>query len=181
MPFPGRTFVVSMLRAVRRLRPPLAPAAHANVRHIGEQSGLSALAAKSSPMMRHDQLGLVAGVGDTVIDSYASWGFTVNGVALHGPVLLLPKASLLYQLPTLGDITPDSLSVLTLLDTPVRMLVLGCGRTSQRAPTAVREWCEQRGVAIEALATQHACSTFNFMVSEDRSCAALLFPIGPNQ
>ena len=131
--------------------------------------------------MRHDSLGLVAGTGETVVDSYASWGFVVNGVALHGAVLLLPRASLLFEPDRLSAVSPASLSLLTLLDAPTSLLVLGCGEQSRRAPRELREWCAQRDMAIEALSTQHACSTFNFMVAEERSVAALLFPTGADE
>ena len=157
--------------------PPLAP--RLLVRSVGEPTGLQAGpgGGASGNLHRHDTLGLVAGVGQTVIDSYASWGFVVNGVALEGPVLLLPRASLLFEPRSLDDLTPSSLAALTLLDTPTRMLVLGCGRKSRRAPSALRAWCASRGMAIEALATQHAASTFNFMVAEERPVAAVLFPL----
>ena len=131
----------------------------------------------SAALNRHDTLGIVAGVGQTVVDSYASWGFVVNGVALQGAVLLLPNTSLLFEPATLDQLTPASLAPLALLDKPMRMLVIGCGRQSRRAPRAVRAWCAEHDVAIEALSTQHACSTFNFMVAEDRPVAAVLFPL----
>lgn len=145
-------------------------------RHVGEPTGLAPSATQSN-LSRHDTLGLVAGVGQTVVDSYASWGFVVNGVAIEGAMLLVPRASLLFTPQRLVDVTPASLSMLTLLDTPTRMLVLGCGRQSRRAPSALRKWCAENGIAIEALSTQHACSTFNFMVAEDRPVAAVLFPL----
>lgn len=151
------------------------------VRSVGEPTGLRAPSTVSRAMTRHDTLGLVAGVGDTVVDSYASWGFVVNGVAVEGAVLLLPKASLLFSPRRLSDVTPASLALLTLLDSPTRMLVLGCGRHSRRVPSELRAWCEGRGMAIEALATQHACSTFNFMVAEHRPVAAVLLPLGEQQ
>ena len=149
------------------------------VRFVGEPTGLRAgpSGGTTSNLHRHDTLGLVAGVGQTVVDSYASWGFVVNGVALDGAVLLLPSASLLFEPRSLSEVTPESLAVLSLLDTPTRMLVLGCGRQSRRAPSALRRWCAQRDIAIEALSTQHAASTFNFMVAEDRPVAAVLFPL----
>ena len=144
-------------------------------RSVGEQTGLSALAAKSSTLKRHDTLGLAS---DIVVDSYSSLGFVVNGVSLVGPVLLLPNASLLFGASKLQDLTPASLSLLTLLDSPIDMLVLGCGRTSARVPSAVQMWCEERGISIEALPTKHACSTFNFMVAENRNVAGILWPMG---
>lgn len=165
------------LRAPLLRAPQLAPRLQA--RSVGEPTGLQSgpAGAAASNLNRHDTLGLVAGIGQTVVDSYTSWGCVVNGIALEGPVLLLPHASLLFEPRSLSELTPESLAVLTLLDTPTRMLVIGCGRKSRRAPSAVRQWCAARGIAIEALATQHAASTFNFMVAEERDVAAVLFPL----
>ena len=145
-------------------------------RLIGEQAGLSAIRDKSTLLRRHDSQ--VGGTGETVVDSYASWGFTIGGVAVPGAVLLLPKASMIFEPRSLSSLTPASLSVLTLLGSPVRMLVIGCGHQSRRPSADVRAWCEERQMALEALPTQHACSTFNFMVAENRPVAAVLFPLG---
>ena len=147
------------------------------VRFVGEPTGLRPTPSSQNHLTRHDSLGLVAGTGQTTVDSYAQWGFVVNGVALDGTVLLLPNASLLFKPRVLADVTPASLAVLELLEAPPQMLVLGCGRRSRRAPSELRAWCAQRDIALEALATQHACSTFNFMVAEDRDVAAVLFPL----
>ena len=143
-------------------------------RSVGEQTGLSALAAKSSTLKRHDTLGLAS---DIVVDSYSSLGFVVNGVSLVGRCSAA-NASLLFGASKLQDLTPASLSLLTLLDSPIDMLVLGCGRTSARVPSAVQMWCEERGIGIVALPTKHACSTFNFMVAENRNVAGILWPMG---
>ena len=157
-------------------RPQAALAVRLQRRLIGEQSGLSAIRDKGTLLRRHDQQ--VGGAGETVVDSYASWGFTIGGVAVPGAVLLLPKASMIFEPTSLSTLTPASLSVLTLLESPVRMLVIGCGHQSRRPSAEVRAWCEERQMALEALPTQHACSTFNFMVAENRPVAAVLFPLG---
>lgn len=152
------------------------PALLSLTRFIGEQSGLSALADKSSIVRRHDPFA-PAGVGDTVVEAYAPWGFTVSGAALEGPVLLLPRAAFLFTPQHPGELTAEALAVLDLLDQPVSMLVMGCGRRSQRVPAAIRAWLEQRDCAVEALTTAHACSMFNFMAQEQRAVAAVLWPI----
>ena len=89
-------------------------------RLIGEQSGLSALADKSSIVRRHDPFA-PAGVGDTVVEAYAPWGFTVSGAALEGPVLLLPRAAFLFSPQQPDHLTPEALAVLDLLDQPVSL------------------------------------------------------------
>ena len=157
-------------------------------RGIGEQSGLGALAEKTGG--RRKRAGKISGagygdpladsqsMGTTVVDSYTRSGFVVNGVVLPGAVLLLPTHSLLFSVPEVSELTPRSLEVLRLLDARTDLLIIGCGRQLVRPPLAVREWTAQHGIAAEPLSTQHACSTFNFMVQEQRSVAAVLFPVG---
>ena len=82
----------------------------------------------------------------------------------------------LWRLP--AELTPRSLEVLRLLKPPVELLVVGTGRRLKPLPAAVEEWLGELAIAPEAVPTQHACSTFNFMVGEDRQVAAVLFPYG---
>ena len=145
-------------------------------RYVGEQTGLSAIADRAASVRRHDPL--LPSVGDTMVDAYSSTGLTINGVLMPGAVLLLPKASFLFTVEHPGDLTVKSLSVLELLDSPIGMLVIGCGRRARRVPSDVCSWLVQRGAAVESLATPHACSTFNFMVQDQREVAAVLFPVG---
>ena len=115
---------------------------------------------------------------ETQIDGYSTTGFTINGVIVPGPVLLLPQASFLFEVGSLAELTPRSLAVLRLLKPPVGLLVVGTGRRLKPLPAAVEEWLGELAIAPEAVPTQHACSTFNFMVGEDRQVAAVLFPYG---
>lgn len=144
-------------------------------RYIGEQSGLSAIADRAATVRRHDVIGL--SVGETMVDSYAPWGFTVNGVALEGPVLLLPRASYLLQMPQPDELITEGLAVLDLLEVRIGTLVIGSGKRPWRVPADVRGRLHDRFGAVEFLTTPHACSTFNFMVQEQRSVAAVLWPI----
>ena len=169
-----------MLRAALRRRPTplLAPAVRAaQVRFVGEQTGLSAMVSKSSVLRKHDTLGLGS---EILVDTYSKKGFTISGVSLIGPVLLLPKAGFYFGPSEMSELTPESLALLQLLDTRIDTLVIGCGRQTKRLPPQVRSWSVERDIAIEVLPTQHACATFNFMVSENRSVAAVLWPLGEN-
>ena len=146
-------------------------------RWVGESSGLGAVVDRSTVLRNLDTMGHQRTKDDMVIDSYASWGVTVNGVAIEGPVLMLPHATFLFSPPRLSAVTPTSLALLQLLEERLTILVVGTGRTSQRVPRGVRDWADERGIAIEALPTRDACATFNFLASEGRPVAAVLFPL----
>ena len=114
----------------------------------------------------------------TQVDSFSSTGFVVNGVALRGAVLLLPELSFLFSVPRFSELTPESLSILAMLEAPVDLLVVGCGRSvQQRLPPGVHDWLQSQSIAPELFATRQACSHYNFMIQEHRSAAAVLFPL----
>ena len=104
--------LLSSLRPLRRRLPVAACAIRAATRRwVGETTGLDAMAQRAATVRRHDPMG-PASAGETVIDAYASWGFTVSGVALEGAVLLLPRAAFLFAPPRLDSMTPEALRVL---------------------------------------------------------------------
>ena len=117
----------------------------------------------------------------TSVDSYSHSGFSVSGVKLTGAVLLLPERSFVFRISSLDELTPRSLEVLKLIEPPVELLVVGCGRRVGQLPAAAADWLRENGVAADLQATRTACSTFNFMAQEQRSVVAILFPVGSNQ
>lgn len=161
------------------VRCPAAPAA-GRVRWVGETSGLPAineLGGKSVSLADPLKDGSAAEV-QTEIDGYSQTGFTVNGVAVPGPVLLLTHASFFFEVSSPADLTPRSLEVLSLLRPPVELLVVGTGRQLTPLPPEVDKWLLERCIMPEVSPTRDACSTFNFMVGEGRQVAAVLFPHG---
>ncbi len=80
-------------------------------RWVGEPSGLDAFANQERKVWLRDPLAEDEQSVETVVDAYASWGFTVNGAALQGAVLLLPRTSMLFSPTNLSEIVPDSLEV----------------------------------------------------------------------
>ena len=59
---------------------------------------------------------------ETVVEGYSARGFTVNGVRIHGPVILLPDLCVRFHVPVIGGLNPDSLRVIGLLESPVCLL-----------------------------------------------------------
>ena len=153
-------------------------------RGLGEDSGLSAIHAKTSRGARQglpfpdDPLAGVSDEYDTLVDSYSASGFVVNGVYLRGAVLLLPRLNLLFDVASLEELTPRSLDVLALIDFQPDMLVIGTGRTLRQPPREALAFLEELGINVELAATPQASATFNFMVQENRPVAGVIFPLG---
>lgn len=116
--------------------------------------------------------------GATSVDSFSSSGFVINGISLAGPVLLLPEQSFMFSPASLQSLTPESLDPLLLLKEKTELLIIGCGTRIEPLPVDVSGWASRHSIVPEILATRIACSTFNFMVQEQRLVAAVLFPPG---
>ena len=118
---------------------------------------------------------------ETQVDGYSARGFTVNGVGVPGPVLLLPDLCLRFRgVPTVGALTPDSLRAIGLLRAPVELLVVGYGGHGGRTtlPADAESWLLRRRISPELLSTPAACASFNFLVQERRAVGAILWPAG---
>lgn len=175
---PSAEFARTVVMLAQALRRPVCVSL-GRVRHIGEETGLSVLS-DMAPRRTANFDPLKDGAAsliETQVEGYSAAGFTVNGVILPGAVFLLPQVSLLFEVPTLANLTPRSLEVLRLLHPPVEYLVVGTGRRLEPLPPATHEWLMQHCIAPESLPTRHACSTFNFMVAEGRQVAGVLFPV----
>ena len=82
------------------------------------------------------------------------------------------------------DITEESLSLFTILDPKIDVLVVGYGDntpvkgTNKKFPVdpTIILKMRQKGVSMELLTTENAIATYNYLVEEGRVVAQLLFP-----
>jgi len=114
--------------------------------------------------------------GRQVVDSYGRNGFHVSGVAYEGAILVTAEATIAWRVASLGDVTPDSLSVL--FDRGIEILLLGCGARMVPVPGALRAALKAQGMVIDAMDTGAACRTYNILLAEERRVAAALLPAG---
>jgi len=56
------------------------------------------------------------------------------------------------------------------------ILVIGVGDKSNQVDPSVLDLIRRKGISLEVLPTEHACTTFNFLNVERRSVAAALIP-----
>lgn len=108
-----------------------------------------------------------------VLEGYYSDGFSVVGRdRLAGPLVVLPKTVLKWNVRTWADVTPTALA---LFEAPrTTLLLLGTGATHRFLPAETVAWLRGRGVAVECMATDKAVATFNILNEEHRQVAAAL-------
>ncbi|KAL0978062.1 hypothetical protein UPYG_G00165440 [Umbra pygmaea] len=112
----------------------------------------------------------------TMIYSYSSRGFNIDGNRVFGPCALLPPAVLQWNVGSWKDITVESLALFHMLEPQIEILVLGTGGRSERIDPKILAFIKSKGLSVEVQDTANACATFNFLSSERRVVAAALIP-----
>lgn len=114
-----------------------------------------------------------------LVDSYSTAGFRLNnGLFVVGPVALFPRSVLQWRVRSSLDITKESLSLFTLLEPKLDVLVIGFGDrgVSGRLDMELMLYLRRKKISVEMHPTSTACTTFNFLNVEDRSVAAAMIP-----
>ena len=115
--------------------------------------------------------------GRQLIESYRPGGFRIAGVQHEGSVLVLPERTLRWPVAAPAEITVASLAPITAAAPPVDLLILGLGPRFGLVAPELRAALRGQGIAIEAMATDAACRTYNVLLTEDRRVAAALIAL----
>lgn len=112
-----------------------------------------------------------------MIDSYTQQGFKLNnGIKVMGPVIIFPRTVLGWDVGAPQDITPTSLTLFSVLEPKPDVLVIGVGDRGSKLPLETVKFLKSKRINLEVLATEHACTTFNFLSGEGRCVAAVMIP-----
>ncbi|XP_046369474.1 NADH dehydrogenase [ubiquinone] 1 alpha subcomplex assembly factor 3-like [Haliotis rufescens] len=152
---------------LRRLHPQFSATP---VRHHNIDGNVNATATTVTILSKED---------DTVtfIDAYSSVGFKLNnGFRIFGPCAVFPRSVLHWNVSGPEDISVDSLSLFTILEPKIDILVLGIGDKGAKYDTSIIKYLRSNKINVEVLPTDQACSTFNFLNSERRYVAGALIP-----
>lgn len=110
--------------------------------------------------------------------SFASKGFTVNGVQYEGSLLCIGNLLLSWTPKKFSEITPNCLSIFQLVRPIPEILILGCGRYIEPVNPELRQFIRSTGMKLEAIDSRNAASTYNILNEEGRIVAAALLPYG---
>ncbi|CAK9303044.1 unnamed protein product [Gordionus sp. m RMFG-2023] len=114
-----------------------------------------------------------------MIDSYSATGFKINnGLNIYGPLIMLPRTVLSWNVANIDDITIKSLALFYLLEPNLDSLIIGVGdqKNISKFDNNIIRFMKTKGINVEALATDKACSLYNLMIYERRMVAAALLP-----
>ncbi|KAK4879470.1 hypothetical protein RN001_007616 [Aquatica leii] len=113
-----------------------------------------------------------------LINGFSQVGFRLNNnMTVLGPMAIFPRTVLSWNVGTVKDITEESLSLFTILEPALEILVIGIGdRFDRHLQRSLFEFMKKYKMNVEILPTEHACSTFNFLNSEARYVAGAMIP-----
>jgi uncharacterized protein len=110
-----------------------------------------------------------------LIQGYGEGIFRIAGIEYAHPVFVRETETRPWNIHSVDDIQlPEEL----VSESGVRVLLIGTGDSIAPIPAEIRTSLKQAGIGVEIMDTGAACRTFNVLLSEERSVAALLIPPG---
>lgn len=114
-----------------------------------------------------------------MINGFSQTGFRLNNdMTVLGPMAIFPRSVLSWNVGKSDDIDEESLSLFTVLEPKIDILVVGVGDKMQDLTLHKKlfPFARKHNINLEILPTEQACSTFNFLNAEGRYVAAALIP-----
>lgn len=101
-----------------------------------------------------------------------------NGIRIIGPMAIFPRSVLSWNIGDISEVNQESLSLFCILEPKIDILVIGAGDygNQNKIDPAVLVYLRSKKISIELLPTEQACSTFNFLNSENRYVAGAFIP-----
>jgi uncharacterized protein len=116
--------------------------------------------------------------GRQLIEAYGEGGFRISGTRYQGSVWVLPQVTLAWPVAQFADFAPETIEdLLAQSSQRVGILLIGTGRSMLPLPRALRQLCQEAGIAVEPMDTGAACRTYNVLLTEERAVAAALIAV----
>ena len=115
--------------------------------------------------------------GRQLIESYGDGAFKISGMVYTAPVIVFPKSCFSPE-----NFEADKSSFRLLREVfqtgySPSVLLYGTGKNISLIPEIEKEFVRQQNCVLDIMNTGAACRTFNVLCAEDRSVAAVLFPV----
>lgn len=115
--------------------------------------------------------------GRAPISGYGRGAFRTGGVQHSGSLLILPEATLPWDVASAEELTLASFAPILTLGPSIHFLLLGTGTSQVFPDPTIRTAFGEAGIGLEAMDTGAACRTYNVLLGEERVFAAALIAI----
>ena len=116
------------------------------------------------------------GENKKIVQSYAPGRFKVSGQTYEQSIFVLPDEVLKWSASSSAarTLTTDDFSQLLDRADDIDVVFLGCGKTMDMLPAAVKQAFKDKHITIEPMDTGAACRTYNVLMAEGRRIVAAL-------
>uniref|UniRef100_A0A1B0GLC6 NADH dehydrogenase [ubiquinone] 1 alpha subcomplex assembly factor 3 n=1 Tax=Lutzomyia longipalpis TaxID=7200 RepID=A0A1B0GLC6_LUTLO len=114
-----------------------------------------------------------------LIDAFSQIGFRLNNrMNIIGPMAIFPRIALSWNVGSYEDINEQTLSLFTVLEPKIDILIVGVGdeKITPQFSRRIIDYIRSSRINVEVLNTEQACSTFNFLNTEGRVVAGAMIP-----
>lgn len=116
-----------------------------------------------------------------LIATYSSKGFRLaNNLFIFGSILLFPTQVFSWNVKRGIDITSESLMLFDLLVPKVKIVVIGYGQHGEPYDPKIVSELRRKGISCELLPTQHAVTTYNYLLHDSVHVAGAFIPLIEN-
>lgn len=114
--------------------------------------------------------------GQAAIEAYGNGGFRFAGMSHRGGILCIPSGIHAWNADPL-KLTFADFALAVNEASEIDILLFGSGATMRRLSADVAAALQAGGLAVDAMSTGNAVSTYNFLLGEGRRVAAALLPV----
>jgi uncharacterized protein len=112
-----------------------------------------------------------------IIEAYGGGRFRVSGTVHSGSIIITPEETVTWDAGPIADATLADFDAVTSADTPIEILLLGCGSAIVPVAPPLRAALREAGIVVDAMDTGAACRTYNVLNAEGRRVAAALIAV----
>lgn len=113
-----------------------------------------------------------------LVATYSSKGFRLaNNLFIYGSILLFPTQVFSWNVRRGIDINLESLMLFDLLVPKVKIVVIGYGQHGEPYDPKIVPELRRKGISCELLPTQHAVTTYNYLLHDSVHVAGAFVPV----
>lgn len=111
------------------------------------------------------------------INSYDNQGFVISGQNYHGSVIVFSDNVTSINLNDISSLNIQMLAPLENVTPHIDLLIFGFSNAIEKElDLSIKDYLINKKIYLEFMETGSACRTYNLLLAEERSVAALLLP-----
>jgi uncharacterized protein len=112
-----------------------------------------------------------------LIDAYGNGGFRFDGLSHRGSLLCLPDGIWAWPVKDVSELTAAALELVFARAEALDVFLIGAGRDPWPIPERLRARFRALAIAVDAMPTGAAVSTYNILLAENRRVGAALLAV----